>query len=183
MSEYFVGKKEFYKGIGKIRFEGAGSDNPLAFRFYDPQKVIADKKMKDHFKFSLAYWHSLTGGGADPFGNPTIVHAWETSGAMNAAGNRADACFEVVTKLGLEYYCFHDRDAAPAGSSVQESEKNLQKITDMLMERQKATGVKLLWNTVNAFHHPRYMNVAATNPTLMWQPMPGHRSRLLWTPT
>jgi len=164
MSEYFVGENEFYKGIGKVRFEGPGSDNPLAFKFYDPEKVVAGKKMKEHFKFSLAYWHSLTGGGSDPFGDATIEHSWESADPMESARNRADACFEVVTKLGLEYYCFHDRDAAPAGSSIAESEKNLEKVTDLLKERQKATGVKLLWNTVNAFHHPRYMNGAATNP-------------------
>lgn len=164
MTNYYVGDKEFYKGIGKIQYEGPQSDKPLAFKFYEPDKLVAGKKMKDHFKFSLAYWHSFMGDGSDPFGNGTIDHPWETSEPMETARNKADACFEVLTKLGLEYYCFHDRDAAPAGLSVAESEKNLQKVTELLLERQKATGVKLLWNTVNAFHHPRYMNGAATNP-------------------
>lgn len=164
MSEYFTGNQEFFKGIGKIKYEGPQSDNPLAFKFYDPEKEIAGKKMKDHFKFSLAYWHSLTGKGSDPFGEGTISHPWETDDPYKTAENRADACFEVSTKLGIEYYCFHDRDAAWEGSSPAESEKNLQKVTELLQERQKATGVKLLWNTVNAFTHPRYANGAATNP-------------------
>jgi len=164
MAEYFTGDREYYKKIGKIRFEGPESDNPLAFKFYDPDRTVAGKKMRDHFRFSLAYWHSFMGDGTDPFGDATLDHPWETSDPMETARNKADVCFEVLTKLGMDYYCFHDRDAAPAGSTVAESEENLRKVTALLKERQTATGVKLLWNTVNAFHHPRYMNGAATNP-------------------
>ncbi|MFO7729706.1 MAG: xylose isomerase [Spirochaetia bacterium] len=164
MSEYFVGNREFFKGIGKIKYEGPESDNPLAFKFYDPDRKVAGKKMKDHFKFSLAYWHSFMGDGSDPFGAGTIAHPWETSNPLETAENKADACFEVTSKLGLEYYCFHDRDAAWEGASPAESERNLQTAVKMLKERQDATNIKLLWNTVNAFSHPRYANGAATNP-------------------
>lgn len=164
MSDFFTGDREYYGNIGKIRFEGPESDNPLSFKFYEPDRIVAGKKMREHFKFSLAYWHSFMGDGTDPFGGATFDHPWDSSDPMESARNKADACFEVCTKLGLEYYCFHDRDAAPEGSSVKESEENLRKVTGLLKERQRATGVKLLWNTVNAFHHPRYMNGAATNP-------------------
>lgn len=164
MKDYFTGNREFFKGIGKIRYEGPKSDNPLSFKFYDPDKIVAGKKMKDHFKFSLAYWHSFVGDGSDPFGSGTFAHPWKTEDPMETAEHKADVCFEVTTKLGLEYYCFHDRDAAPEGETVAESEENLWKITGLLKERQEAARVKLLWNTANVFSHPRYMNGAATNP-------------------
>jgi len=164
MSDFYVGNKEFYPGIGKIPFEGPKTDNPLAFKFYDPEKVVAGKKMKDHFKFSLAYWHAFMGDGSDPFGGASIEHPWDTNDPMETAKNKADACFELATKLGMDYYCFHDRDASPEGASVAESEKNLEQVVGFLKERQEATGMKLLWNTANAFSHPRYSNGASTNP-------------------
>ncbi len=162
---YFKGNREYFPGIGKIGYEGPGSDNPLAFKFYDEKKVIGGKSMKDHMRFAIAYWHSFCAGNADPFGSATRSMPWdEKSDPMEAAKDKVDAAFEFVTKIGAPYYCFHDRDIAPEGATVAESEKNLVKITDLAKERQDATGVKLLWATANAFSHPRYMNGAATNP-------------------
>ncbi|MBB6481595.1 xylose isomerase [Spirochaeta isovalerica] len=158
MSEIYKGNKEYFPGIGKIKFEGRGSDNPLAFKFYDENKVIAGKTMKEHLRFAVAYWHTFCADGSDPFGNGTIVHPWKN------AEEKADAAFEFITKVGAPYYCFHDIDASPDADSVTEYEANYKKTTELLLERQKATGVKLLWNTANAFSHPRYMNGASTNP-------------------
>ncbi len=162
---YFKGNREYFPGIGKIGYEGPGSDNPLAFKFYDENKVIGGKSMKDHMRFAIAYWHSFCAGNADPFGAATRTMPWDEKAApMEAAKDKLDAAFEFVTKIGAPYYCFHDRDIAPEGATVAESEKNLVAITDLAKERQDATGVKLLWATANAFSHPRYMNGAATNP-------------------
>jgi len=164
MSGYFKGDREYFKGIGKIRYEGSSSDNPLAFKFYDEGKMVLGKPMKEHLRFSVAYWHSLCADGTDPFGSATHRHPWDEGDPLTASIKKADAAFEFFTKLGVPYYCFHDRDAAPEGDTVAESEKNLSKITSVLLERQKETGVKLLWNTANMFSHPRYMNGVATNP-------------------
>jgi len=164
MSKYFVGNKEYFKGIGKIAYEGKGSDNPLAFKFYNPDQLVAGKTMKDHLRFSVAYWHSFCGDGTDPFGNATINHPWRNEDPMTSAKNKLDAAFEFITKLGAPFYCFHDADIAPSGSSQVQFEKNLVEITDLALERQKSTGVKLLWGTANMFSHPRYMNGAASNP-------------------
>ncbi|MBN2657681.1 MAG: xylose isomerase [Spirochaetales bacterium] len=158
MSDIYKGSREYFPGIGKIKFEGKGSDNPLAFKFYDENKVIAGKTMKEHLRFAVAYWHTFCADGSDPFGNGTIVHPWKN------AEEKADAAFEFITKVGAPYYCFHDIDASPDADSVTEYEANYKKTTELLLERQKATGVKLLWNTANAFSHPRYMNGASTNP-------------------
>ncbi len=164
-NEYFVGSKEYYPGIGKIPYEGKESDNPLAFKFYDPDKVIGGKTMKEHFRFSVAYWHSFCNVLDDPFGPGTRTFPWAGSGSpMDQAKAKLDAAFEFITKLGAPYYCFHDRDLAPEGSSVAESEKNLQTLVTLAKERQQATGVKLLWGTANLFSNPRFMNGAATNP-------------------
>lgn len=164
MNDYFVGNTEYFKGIGKVKFEGGQSDNPLAFKFYDEAKIIDGKTMKDHLRFAVAYWHSFCNDGVDPFGSATHVFPWSDKDPMAGAIKKADAAFEFFTKLGVPYYCFHDRDAAPEGKSVLESETNLEKITAILKERQDETGVKLLWNTANMFSHPRYMNGVATNP-------------------
>lgn len=155
---------EYFKGIGKIMFEGMDSDNPLAFKFYDENKVILGKTMKEHLRFSVAYWHTFCGDGTDPFGSATHIHPWGDSDPMTAAKKKVDAAFEFITKLGVPYYCFHDTDASPEGGSVAEYEKNLKEITNLLKEKQDETGVKLLWNTANMFSHPRYMNGVATNP-------------------
>ncbi len=162
---YFRGDREYFQGIGAIGFEGRDSDNPLAFKFYDRGKVLGDRTMEQHLRFAVCYWHTLCAKGADPFGENTQVFPWdEPADPMAAARARLDAAFELFTKLGIPYYCFHDRDMAPAGRSVAESEANLQALVELAKERQLATGVKLLWGTANLFGHPRYMNGAATNP-------------------
>lgn len=162
--DYFVGDKEYFKGIGKIKFEGKESKNPLAFKVYDAKKKIAGKTMEEHLRFATAYWHSFCADGADPFGSSTMVHPFHNSDPMKQAMAKADAAFEFFTKLGTPYYCFHDTDVSVEGKSVSEYESNFKKITEILLERQKETGVKLLWNTANVFTHPRYMHGAATNP-------------------
>ncbi|MBN2528967.1 MAG: xylose isomerase [Deltaproteobacteria bacterium] len=162
---YYKGKKEHFAGIGKIPFEGRDSDNPLAYKFYDENKVVAGKTMKEHLRFAVAYWHSFCGTGADPFGAGTRDFSWEChSSAMDNAMEKLDAAFEFITKLGIPYYCFHDRDISPAGDSRAESEANLKKIVAAAKERQDSTGVKLLWGTANLFSHPKFMNGASTNP-------------------
>src|SRR5688572_10344859 len=158
-------KKEYFKSIPVIKYEGPETDNPLAFRWYDETKVVAGKTMKEYLRFSLAYWHSLCGTGADPFGEPTHLFPWnETTDSIARAKEKTDAAFEFMTKLGLPYYCFHDIDAIDHTNDIKENEKRLQIITDYLAEKQKATGIKLLWGTANLFSNRRYMNGASTNP-------------------
>ncbi|HEY8386602.1 MAG TPA: xylose isomerase [Porticoccaceae bacterium] len=163
--QLFIGNREYFPGIGPVPYEGKESDNPLAFKFYDSTKVVGDKSMEEHLRFAVCYWHTFCGKGADPFGGNTQVFPWdEPRDPMEAARARMDAAFELFSKLGVPYYCFHDRDMAPEGGSVIASEKNLQTMVELAAERQRATGVKLLWGTANLFSHPRYMNGAATNP-------------------
>lgn len=158
-------EKEYYKGIGQITFEGAGSDNPLAFKYYNPDQVVAGKTMREHFKFAVAYWHSFCGQGSDPFGPGTQSFEWDQANdPMQRAKDKADAAFEFITKMGFDYYCFHDFDLVEEGATFSESEKRLATITDYLKLKQQASGVKLLWGTSNCFSNPRYMNGAATNP-------------------
>jgi len=166
MAEYYIGKKEYFPKIKKIKFEGPKSDNPLAFKYYDPEKKIGKKKMRDHLRFAVAYWHSFCADGTDPFGAATHVHPWtaDANNPMEAAEHKMDAAFEFFTKLGADLYCFHDRDMAPEGETPSESEKNLFALVANAKKLQKATGVKLLWGTANLFSHPRFMNGAATNP-------------------
>lgn len=166
MKDFFVNDKEYFPGIGKISYEGPASDNPLAFKYYDPERVIAGKTMKDHLRFAVAYWHSFCGDGLDPFGSPTHFFPWNDAPAtpVQAAERKLDAAFEFFTKLGAEFYCFHDRDLAPEGATPAESERNLRRMVDLAAARQQATGVKLLWGTANLFSNPRFMNGAATNP-------------------
>ncbi len=165
MSKVWIGKKEYFPTIKKIAYEGAGSDNPLAFKFYDENKKVGGKTMKEHLRFAVAYWHAFNANGADPFGAPTLVHPWnEASDPLQRAYDKADAAFEFTSKIGAPYYCFHDVDASPDDENPATYEKSLQAVTKALKERQDATGVKLLWNTANLFSHPRYMNGAATNP-------------------
>lgn len=166
MAEYFVGNKEYFPGIGKIKYEGPKSDNPLAFKYYNPDKKVGNKTMKEHLRFAVAYWHSFCGDGTDMFGAATQKQPWklDTKTPMEGAEHKLDAAFEFITKLGAEFYCFHDRDIAPEGATPAESEKNLMTIVAKAKERQKATGVKLLWGTANLFSNPRFMNGAATNP-------------------
>lgn len=160
-----TGKKEFFKGIGQIKYEGLASDNPLAFRWYDEHKTVAGKPMKEWLRFSCAYWHSFCGSGADPFGEPTHLFPWnDKTDAVERAKDKADAAFEFITKLGMPYYCFHDLDAVDYSNDIKENDRRLAAITDYLKEKQKASGVKLLWATANMFSGKRYMNGASTNP-------------------
>jgi len=160
-----LGNKEYFKGIGDIKFEGAASDNPLAFKYYNPDQVVAGKTMREHFRFAIAYWHTFCGQGSDPFGPGTQNFAWDSSAdVLQAAKDKADAAFEFITKMGFGHYCFHDFDLIREGATFAESEQRLQAITEYLKEKQAASGVKLLWGTANAFSNPRYMNGASTNP-------------------
>ena len=157
--------KEYFNNISKINYEGRDSKNPFAFRWYDESKVVAGKKMKEHFKFAVAYWHSLCGGGGDPFGAPTRPMPWlSASDPIQRAKDKMDAAFEFITKLGVPYYCFHDVDLIDEGSSIAEYESRMNLITDYAKNKQNDTGIKLLWGTANLFSHPRYMNGASTNP-------------------
>jgi xylose isomerase len=166
MSDFYAGKKEYFPKIGKIKYEGPKSSNPLAFKYYDAEKKIGKKKMKDHLRFAVAYWHSFCADGTDPFGSATHFHPWRVNAKtpMEAADQKIEAAFEFFTKLGAEFYCFHDRDMAPEGETPAESEKNLFTLVAKAKKLQKTTGVKLLWGTANLFSHPRFMNGAATNP-------------------
>jgi len=159
------GNKEFFKNISQVKFEGRDTDNPLAFRWYDENKIVAGKKLKDHLRFACAYWHSFCGSGADPFGEPTHLFPWnEKQDAVERAKDKMDAAFEFITKLNLPYYCFHDVDVVDYSNDVKENDRRLQALVDYAKEKQKASGVKLLWGTANLFSHRRYMNGAATNP-------------------
>jgi len=160
-----LGEKEFFKGIGQIKYEGLQSDNPLSYRWYDESKVVAGKPMKDWLRFAVAYWHSFVGNGGDPFGEPTHMYPWnEKQDAIARAKDKADAAFEFITKLGLPYYCFHDVDVVDYTNDVNENDTRLQALTAYLKEKQKASGIKLLWGTANVFSNKRYMNGASTNP-------------------
>ena len=159
----YKGKKEVYPGIGKIEYEGKKSKNPLAFRWYNPDEVVGGKKMKDHLKFAVAYWHSFCGDGSDPFGNATRIFPWQDAKTDDKIKYRLDAAFEFITKIGAGYYCFHDADVV-GGGTVFEIEKRLEKYVPVMKKMQDQTGVKLLWGTANLFSDPRYMNGAATNP-------------------
>lgn len=163
--EYLTGDKEFFQGIGKIKFEGASSRNPLAFKYYNENEKVAGKSMKDHFRFAVAYWHTLTGTGEDPFGPGTKSFPWsQQSDPILNAKEKMDAAFEFITKMGIPFYCFHDFDLVDEGGSIAESEKRLQTLVDYAGQKQENSGVKLLWGTANLFSHKRYMNGAATNP-------------------
>lgn len=156
---------EFFKGIGHIKYEGLQSDNPLAFRWYDENKIVAGKSMKDHLRFACAYWHSFCGSGADPFGEPTHIFPWnQKADAVERAKDKMDAAFEFITKMGIHYYCFHDVDVVDYTNDVNENDRRLQALVDYAKQKQAETGVKLLWGTSNLFSNRRYMNGAATNP-------------------
>jgi len=165
MASIVTGDKEFFKQIGQIKYEGLQSDNPLAFRWYDENKIVGGKSMKDHLRFACAYWHSFVGNGADPFGEPTHIHPWDAKAdAVERAKDKMDAAFEFITKMGMEYYCFHDVDVVDYTNDVNENDRRLQALVDYAKQKQAASGVKLLWGTANLFSNKRYMNGASTNP-------------------
>ena len=160
-----TGNKVYFPNISKIAYEGVDSDNPLAFKWYDENAVVAGKTMKEHMRFAIAYWHTFCGTGGDPFGGQTHFFPWfEGADADTRAKNKMDAAFEFITKIGAPYYCFHDYDLVEEGSNFAESTARLQKIVAYAKEKQAASGVKLLWGTANLFSNPRYMNGAGTNP-------------------
>jgi len=157
--------KEFFPGIGKIQFEGKESKNPMAFRYYDANKVVLGKTMAEWLKFSMAWWHTLCAEGADQFGGGTKTFPWNGAACpIQAAKDKVDAGFEFMQKMGIEYYCFHDVDLVDEGANVEEYEARLKEVVAYLKEKQAETGIKLLWGTANVFGHKRYMNGAATNP-------------------
>ena len=160
-----MANKEYFPELGKIKFEGKNSKNPLAYRYYDPEQVVCGKKMKDWFKFAMAWWHTLCAEGADQFGGGTKCFPWNTGAtAVERAKNKMDAGFEIMQKLGIEYYCFHDVDLVDEDPDPAKYEANLKEIVAYAKQKQAETGIKLLWGTANVFGHARYMNGASTNP-------------------
>lgn len=160
-----IGDEEYFKGIGSIKYEGPQSDNPLCYRWYEENKVVAGKPMKEHFRFAVAYWHSFGANGSDPFGEPTHQFGWEAqSDPITRAKAKMDAAFEFITKLNLPFYCFHDVDVVEYGNDIRENERRLQTLVEYARQKQQASGVQLLWGTANLFSHKRYMNGASTNP-------------------
>ena len=154
--------KEFFKEIGKINYEGKDSKNPLAFKYYNPEEVVGGKTMKEHLRFSVAYWHTFTADGSDPFGKGTMQRPWDGLTGMELAKARMYANFEFAEKLGIEYFCFHDRDIAPEGANLAETNSNLDEIVSLAKELSEKTGVKLLWGTANMFSNPRFVHGAAS---------------------
>ena len=160
-----LSSNEYFKGIDYIKFEGKDSDNPLAFKYYNPSQIVAGKTMREHFKFAIAYWHTFCGQGSDPFGPGTQNFAWDqASDPIQAAKDKADAAFEFIGKMGFDYFCFHDYDLVQEAPTFAESEKRLATIVDYIKLKKEETGIKLLWGTANCFSNPRYMNGASTNP-------------------
>lgn len=157
MSEYFA-------GIPAVKYEGPRSDNPLAFRYYNPDEVILGKTMREHLRFAVAYWHTFQGTGVDPFGVGTAVRPWDAvSNPMEVAKAKVGANFEFCEKLGVEFFCFHDRDIAPEGADLKETNKNLDEIVALIKQRMSGSSVKLLWGTANLFTNPRFMHGASTS--------------------
>lgn len=153
-----------FKAVPQVKYEGKNSKNPFAFKFYNPDEVILGKTMRDHLKFSMAYWHSMCATATDPFGSATIDRSYGETDPMKQAKAKADAAFEFMTKLGIGYFCFHDVDIAPEGKSLAEFKANLEEMTDYIKGLMDKTGIKLLWGTANCFSNPRYMHGAGTSP-------------------
>lgn len=159
------GNKEYFKGIGAIKYEGKESDNPLAFKFYNPNQKVGKKTMQEHLRFAISYWHTFCGTGGDPFGTGTKNFPWlKNADPVQRAYDKMDAAFEFITKIGAPFYCFHDYDLVDEASTLKESESRLNKIVKYAKAKQKESGVRLLWGTANLFSNPRYMNGVATNP-------------------
>lgn len=154
----------YFPDVPQIEYEGPSSKNPFAFRWYNPNEVVEGKTMRDHFRFSVVYWHTFRGTGADPFGSPTMLRPWDDgSPTLENARKRVEVAFEFFKKLGVPYYAFHDRDVAPEGSSLTETNKHLDEVVKVLKEHQEKTGIKLLWGTANLFSNPRFIHGAATS--------------------
>ena len=160
-----LGDKEYFKGINEIIYEGKDSKNPFSFKYYNPDQLVAGKTMREHFKFAVAYWHSFCGQGADPFGAGTQSFPWDKSkDPLQASKDKADAAFEFISKMGFDYFCFHDFDLIQEAQTFSESEERLKYITEYIKKKKKSSGIKLLWGTANCFSNPHYMNGASTNP-------------------
>ena len=165
MASITLGKKEYFKDIPHIQFEGSATDNPYAFRWYDENRIVAGKSLKDHLRFACSYWHSFNGNGADPFGDPTHLFPWNSKAdPIERARDKMDAAFEFITKMNLPYYCFHDVDIVDFTNDLSDNEKRLRTIVEYAQQKQIDSGVKLLWGTANLFSNRKYMNGAATNP-------------------
>ena len=155
----------YFEKISEIQFEGESSNNPLSFKYYDEDKIVLGKTMKDHLRFATCYWHTFTWPGLDPFGGSSFDRPWMAGGdPLQMAKIKLDAAFDFFKKIKTPFFCFHDRDIAPEGSNYSETKKNLDHIVDLMEKKMKDTGVKLLWGTANAFSHKRYMGGASTNP-------------------
>ncbi|TNW72838.1 xylose isomerase [Enterococcus faecium] len=153
----------YFPMIKELKYEGPRTENPFAYRHYDPEQEILGKPMKEHLRFAAAYWHTMTQDGSDPFGDPVNIRSWEGENPLETAKNRVEAFFELLEKLHIEYFCFHDVDIAPAGDSLEEFFQNIDTITDLIKEKMEQTGIKLLWNTANLFSHPRFVHGAASS--------------------
>ena len=158
-------QKDYFKNIDSIKFEGKESDNPLSYKYYDPNRKVMGKSLRDHFKFAMCYWHSMNDNGTDPFGRLTNLYPWnQETDVLKQAKNRADAAFEFLQKMGFDYFCFHDIDLIQEAPTLLETEKRIDQILGYIKEKQKETGIKVLWGTANCFSNPVYMNGAITNP-------------------
>ena len=158
-------QKDYFKNIDSIKFEGKESDNPLAYKYYDPNRKVMGKSLRDHFKFAMCYWHSMNDNGTDPFGRLTNLYPWnQETDVLKQAKNRADAAFEFLQKMGFDYFCFHDIDLIQEAPTLLETEKRIDQILGYIKGKQKETGIKVLWGTANCFSNPVYMNGAITNP-------------------
>lgn len=154
---------EFFKGINQIKYEGKDSDNDMSFKYYNPDEIILNKKMKNHLRFAMSYWHTLTGNGSDLFGEGTIFRDWDKLEPMEKSKARVKAGFEFMEKLGIEFFCFHDKDIAPEGKNLEEYHKNLDEIVYLIESEMKRTKIKVLWGTSNMFTHPRFVHGGATS--------------------
>ena len=154
---------EFFNDIAPIRYEGPQSDNPLAYRYYDPERVVLGKRMEEHLRLAVCYWHTFCWQGNDPFGAATFERPW-FDGGMRGAELKAEVAFEMFELLGVPYFCFHDRDIAPEGATLAQSNANVQHIAEIFRDKMQSSKVQLLWGTANLFSHRRYMAGAATNP-------------------
>ncbi|MBC7087857.1 MAG: xylose isomerase [Tissierellales bacterium] len=154
----------YFPNVPKVKYEGKDSKNPFSFKYYDAERVIHGKTMEEHLKFAMSWWHTMVAGGTDPFGDATMDRSYGKGEPMDIAKARADAAFELMSKLGIKYFCFHDVDIAPEGKDYLETRKNFHEMVDYIESKMKNTGIKLLWGTANVFSHPRYMHGAGTSP-------------------